>query len=128
MEANLKKLELDKGMRRNVKFAETANTGLDYLDSLSQELVDTAYLHNHSRMWFVSIRIFTLNLPRGLGADFFCDICWTGIWPPTHWVSGGLLAFIKGVGPTMLRIGILPNSPISDLSCAEAIYQISLRF
>ena len=58
-------------MRRNVKFAETANTGLDYFDSLSQELVDTAYLHNHSRMWFVSIRIFTLNLPRGLGADFF---------------------------------------------------------
>ena len=127
MEANLKTLELDKGLRRNVKVVETANTGLDYFDSLSQELVDTAYLHNHARIWFASIRVFSLNLPWGLGADFFCDICWMEIWPPTRWVSGGLLACIKGVGPTRLGFGILPNSPISDLSCAEVIYQISLR-
>ena len=36
-----------------------------------QELRDTGYLHNHTRMWFASIWIFTLNLPWPLGADFF---------------------------------------------------------
>ena len=35
------------------------------------ELVDTGYLHNHTRMWFASIWIFTLGLPWRLGADFF---------------------------------------------------------
>ena len=28
-------------------------------------------LHNHARMWFASIWVFTLNLPWQLGADFF---------------------------------------------------------
>ena len=28
-------------------------------------------MHNHVRMWFASIWIFTLNLPWQLGADFF---------------------------------------------------------
>jgi deoxyribodipyrimidine photo-lyase len=36
-----------------------------------QELVETGYLHNHARMWFASIWIFTLRLPWELGADFF---------------------------------------------------------
>jgi deoxyribodipyrimidine photo-lyase len=34
-------------------------------------LVETGYLHNHARMWFASIWIFTLRLPWELGADFF---------------------------------------------------------
>ena len=33
--------------------------------------MDTGYLHNHARMWFASIWIFTLGLPWRLGADFF---------------------------------------------------------
>ncbi len=37
----------------------------------SAELTDTGYLHNHARMWFPSIWIFTLRLPWQLGADFF---------------------------------------------------------
>ncbi|MEO0918211.1 MAG: FAD-binding domain-containing protein, partial [Pseudomonadota bacterium] len=40
-------------------------------DDWAQELVETGYLHNHSRMWFASIWIFTLRLPWELGADFF---------------------------------------------------------
>ena len=36
-----------------------------------EELVRTGYLHNHARMWFASIWIFTLKLPWQLGADFF---------------------------------------------------------
>jgi deoxyribodipyrimidine photo-lyase len=34
------------------------------------ELKSTGYLHNHARMWFASIWIFTLKLPWQLGADF----------------------------------------------------------
>ncbi len=51
--------------------ASGASTGIDAFDSWSRELVDTNYLHNHARMWFASIWIFTLGLPWELGADFF---------------------------------------------------------
>jgi deoxyribodipyrimidine photo-lyase len=41
------------------------------MDAWAEELVETGYLHNHARMWFASIWIFTLGLPWRLGADFF---------------------------------------------------------
>lgn len=40
-------------------------------DAWANELVETGYLANHSRMWFSSIWIYTLKLPWALGADFF---------------------------------------------------------
>ncbi len=46
-------------------------TGLEGFDDWARELVETGYLHNHARMWFASIWIFTLGLPWELGADFF---------------------------------------------------------
>jgi len=46
-------------------------TGIDCFDAWARELVETGYLHNHARMWFASIWIFTLGLPWALGADFF---------------------------------------------------------
>jgi deoxyribodipyrimidine photo-lyase len=46
-------------------------TGLACFDAWAEELVETGYLHNHARMWFASIWIFTLGLPWRLGADFF---------------------------------------------------------
>ena len=36
-----------------------------------KELKEVGFLHNHTRMWFASIWIFTLNLPWQLGAEFF---------------------------------------------------------
>ena len=36
-----------------------------------KELKERNYLHNHTRMWFASIWIFTLNLPWQKGAEFF---------------------------------------------------------
>ena len=51
--------------------AEQGRTGIDGFDHWARELVQTGYLHNHARMWFASIWIFTLRLPWTLGADFF---------------------------------------------------------
>ena len=51
--------------------AVSANSGIDCFDHWAGELVGTGYLHNHARMWFASIWIFTLKLPWQLGADFF---------------------------------------------------------
>lgn len=46
-------------------------TGIDCFDHWVRELKQTGYLHNHARMWFASIWVFTLDLPWQLGADFF---------------------------------------------------------
>ena len=51
--------------------AVSGRTGIDAFDAWASELVETNYLHNHARMWFASIWIFTLELPWELGADFF---------------------------------------------------------
>jgi deoxyribodipyrimidine photo-lyase len=64
-------LERDAALATALAHAETGQTGLACFDAWSRELVETGYLHNHARMWFASIWIFTLRLPWRLGADFF---------------------------------------------------------
>jgi deoxyribodipyrimidine photo-lyase len=56
---------------RAITAAENGITGIEGFDDWARELVETGYLHNHARMWFASIWIFTLRLPWALGADFF---------------------------------------------------------
>ena len=51
--------------------AINANTSIECFNDWVKELKETGYLHNHARMWFASIWIFTLKLPWQLGADFF---------------------------------------------------------
>ncbi len=51
--------------------AEEGRTGIDCFDAWARELAETGFLHNHTRMWFASIWIFTLRLPWELGADLF---------------------------------------------------------
>jgi len=46
-------------------------TNIECFNEWVKELKQFNYLHNHSRMWFASIWIFTLNLPWQLGAEFF---------------------------------------------------------
>ena len=58
-------------MTTELKHAQIGNTGIGCFDSWVEELRDTNYLHNHARMWFASIWIFTLKLPWHLGARFF---------------------------------------------------------
>ena len=69
--ADLAALDRDRRLRRDVDRAMQGQTGLACFDAWADELVDTGYLHNHARMWFASIWIFTLGLPWRLGADFF---------------------------------------------------------
>lgn len=71
LDADLATLDRDRRLRRDVDRAMAGQTGLECFDAWAAELVDTGYLHNHARMWFASIWIFTLGLPWRLGADFF---------------------------------------------------------
>ena len=64
-------LDHDHDLRSRWEEASEGRTGIDCFDAWSRELIDTGYLHNHARMWFASIWIFTLDLPWELGADFF---------------------------------------------------------
>ena len=61
----------DRRLAANYMQAMDGETGIDCFDAWAGELVRTGYLHNHARMWFASIWIFTLQLPWTLGADFF---------------------------------------------------------
>ena len=59
------------GLAKAVAQAEAGATGIEGFDDWARELVENGYLHNHARMWFASIWIFTLGLPWAPGADFF---------------------------------------------------------
>lgn len=58
------------GLAKAYRAAIEGRTGIDCFDAWVEELIETGYLHNHARMWFASIWIFTLKLPWQLGADF----------------------------------------------------------
>jgi len=51
--------------------ALAGHTGIACFDAWLRELTESGWLHNHARMWFASIWIFTLRLPWELGADLF---------------------------------------------------------
>ena len=53
-------------------------TKIECFDEWVKELKKNNYLHNHSRMWFASIWIFTLDLPWQLGAEFFLKHLYDG--------------------------------------------------
>lgn len=61
----------DRSIMERVERACGGSTGIACFDAWAAELVATGYLHNHARMWFASIWIYTLRLPWQLGADFF---------------------------------------------------------
>ena len=53
-------------------------TKVDCFNEWVKELKENNYLHNHTRMWFASIWIFTLELPWQLGAEFFMQHLYDG--------------------------------------------------
>lgn len=70
-DATLNRIAVESGLRRQWEDACSGTTGIKAFDHWAKELAETGYLHNHVRMWFASIWIFTLRLPWELGADFF---------------------------------------------------------
>lgn len=71
LDALLAQTKDDLRLRRHSQRALRGKTGIECFDFWVRELRETGYLHNHARMWFASIWIFTLKLPWQLGADFF---------------------------------------------------------
>ena len=67
-------------------------TGIKCFDQWKDELIETGYLHNHSRMWFASIWIFTLGYTWESGAHFFknnlIDWCPASNTLGWRWVAG----------------------------------------
>ena len=53
-------------------------TDIECFNVWVNELKEKNYLHNHTRMWFASIWIFTLELPWQLGAEFFMQNLYDG--------------------------------------------------
>ena len=53
-------------------------TDIECFNQWVNELKENNYLHNHTRMWFASIWIFTLELPWQLGAEFFMKHLYDG--------------------------------------------------
>ena len=67
----LKKLKKDFYNNKNYLNAIEGKTNIECFNYWVSEIKKYNYLHNHARMWFASIWIFTLNLPWQLGAEFF---------------------------------------------------------
>jgi deoxyribodipyrimidine photo-lyase len=61
----------DQELAQRLRRAKSGDTGIACFDAWVRELTTLGWLHNHARMWFASIWIFTLELPWQLGADFF---------------------------------------------------------
>ena len=74
----LKKIREKFKDKDNYKKAIDGNTNLECFNKWVKELKDNNYLHNHVRMWFASIWIFTLELPWQLGAEFFMKHLYDG--------------------------------------------------
>ena len=71
---DLKGIEEDK----NYQIAVSGKTKIQCFNDWVNELKENNYLHNHTRMWFASIWIFTLNLPWQKGAEFFMKHLYDG--------------------------------------------------
>ena len=74
----LKKIKEDFQNNQAYKNAIEGKTNVECFNYWVNELKENNYLHNHTRMWFASIWIFTLNLPWQLGAEFFMQHLYDG--------------------------------------------------
>jgi hypothetical protein len=63
---------------QNYLNAIEGKTNIECFNQWVKELKVNNYLHNHTRMWFASIWIFTLELPWQLGAEFFMQHLYDG--------------------------------------------------
>ena len=76
--AELNKVREEYKDNQNYKNAIDGKTNIECFNYWVTELKENNYLHNHTRMWFASIWIFTLELPWQLGAEFFMQHLYDG--------------------------------------------------
>lgn len=95
------RLDATVGLTTDYADAVEGRTGIACFDAWARELVETGYLHNHTRMWFASIWIFTLRLPWQLGADFFLRHLMDGD-PASNTLSWRWVAGLHTKGKTYL--------------------------
>jgi len=74
----LKKIREEFKDNADYKKAIEGNTNIECFNEWVNELKENNYLHNHARMWFASIWVFTLELPWQLGAEFFLKHLYDG--------------------------------------------------
>ncbi len=74
----LKKIRDDFKDNKEYLNAVEGKTNIECFNYWVNELKENNYLHNHTRMWFASIWIFTLELPWQLGAEFFMQHLYDG--------------------------------------------------
>lgn len=100
--ADLTALEQNPGdWQSDYERALAGQTGIDCFDAWVSELATHGYLHNHARMWFASIWIFTLQLPWQLGAALFWRHLLDGD-PASNTLSWRWVAGLQTVGKTYL--------------------------
>ena len=92
--------------------AIAGETTIALFNEWCDELKQTGYLHNHARMWFASIWVFTLRLPWELGADFFVRQLLDGD-PASNTLGWRWVAGLHTVGKTYLA------TPKNIRTCAE---------
>ena len=74
----LKKIKNDFKDNQNYHEAIEGKTNTECFNQWILEIKENNYLHNHTRMCFASIWIFTLELPWQLGAEFFMQHLYDG--------------------------------------------------
>ncbi len=75
---DLKRIKEELKDNGNYLNAIEGKTNIECFNEWVNELKTYNYLHNHTRMWFASIWIFTLELPWQLGAEFFMQHLYDG--------------------------------------------------
>ena len=75
---DLKRIKEEFKDNENYLNAIKGKTKIECFNEWVNELKTFNYLHNHTRMWFASIWIFTLELPWQLGAEFFMQHLYDG--------------------------------------------------
>ncbi|MBF33988.1 MAG: hypothetical protein CME85_10175 [Henriciella sp.] len=100
-DCQLESLEKDNSLKADYNSAIEGNTGIEGFDDWARELRETGYLHNHARMSFASIWLFTLRLPWALGSDLFLQHLLDGD-PASNTLSWRWVAGLHTPGKTYL--------------------------
>lgn len=119
--------ELPGPVRERVMRVMNGQSGVECMDAMARELVETGYLHNHARMWWASFWIHVERLPWELGADFFfrhlLDADPASNTLSWRWVAGlqtpgktylVRLSNIEKFAPCYLRSGAGGNESLAD--------------